>query len=291
MPNIAIVWDFDKTLTPDDSTSKVIKILGYKGGEDAFWERIKSLTSNKKTEWEHVLGSHAPAWMHSLSRLAEEQDLPLDAGFFKNVVVPAIELFPNTLEFLETLKDIENEKDFKTQNINIHHFVISAGLKDLVEQIFPDNLITKTFGCRYEVVRDKPPSVQNIPVFCMDETMKTRSLFEISKGSFCNEKKPVNKRVEKQDRWAHFSDFIYIGDGPTDIPALSLTRHHGGLGVVVYNPKMKKEDRTKHLKDMALDKRADLITPADFSLEGELFQYLKARCVQIKQKYEAENFV
>ena len=54
MPNIAIVWDFDKTLTPEDSTSKVIKIMGYEGGESAFWDNIEFLTSNKKDEWEHV---------------------------------------------------------------------------------------------------------------------------------------------------------------------------------------------------------------------------------------------
>ncbi len=291
MPNIAIIWDFDQTLTPKDSTSKLIEILGYDGGEDAFWARINKLTSSKKAQWEHVLGSHAPAWMYSLSRFAEEQDIPLDADFFKTVIAPTIELYPNVLEFLQAIKNIQKEQSFKNQNIQIHHFIVSAGLKDLVEQIFPENLITKTFGCRYEVVVDEQGRAQNIPVFCMDETMKTRSLFEISKGSFEDEKKPVNKRVERKNRWAHFSDFIYIGDGPTDIPALSLTRNYGGLGVVVYDPKSNKDKRIKRLKNMSLDKRADLITSADFSLKGDLFQYLKARCHHIRQKYEAENFI
>ena len=288
MPNIAIVWDFDKTLTPEDSTSKVIKILGFDGGEEAFWKNIEYLTSNRKSEWEHVLGSHAPAWMYSLSRLAEERERPLDADFFKKTILPTIELFPNVIEFLKALKNLEKEKEFKQQDIEIHHFIVSASLKDLVEQVFPKDLITRTFGCRYEVIREKD-KVQNIPVFCMDETMKTRSLFEISKGSFLDESKPVNKRVEKADLWAHFSDFIYIGDGPTDIPALSLTRYHGGLGIVVYNTERDDVGLKNKLKNMSLDKRADLITPANFSLNGELFQFIKSRCVQIKQRYEAEN--
>lgn len=289
MPNIALVWDFDKTLTPEDSTSKVIKILGYDGGEAAFWENIEILTSNRKSEWEHVLGSHAPAWMYSLSRLAEEQGVPLDADFFRNTILPEINLFPNVIKFLNAIKNFEKEKEFQKQNIKIHHFIVSAGLKDLVEHVFPKNLITRVFGCRYEIVRENS-KIQSIPVFCMDETMKTRSLFEISKGSFCDKDKPVNKRVEKEDRFAHFEDFIYIGDGPTDIPALSLTRYHGGMGVVVYDPSSKSKAVKEKLEGMSLDKRADLITEADYSLKGELFEFIKTRCIQIKQKYEAESF-
>jgi 2-hydroxy-3-keto-5-methylthiopentenyl-1-phosphate phosphatase len=293
MPNIAIVWDFDKTLTPDDSTSQVIKILGYEGGEDAFWKRITKLTSHKKSKWEHVLGSHAPAWMYSLSQMAEDRGVPLDADFFKSTILPSVKLFPNAIKFLKTIKAIEKNEEFKSQKIKIYHFIVSAGLKDLVEQVFPKSLIKRTFGCRYEAVREireDTERIQNIPVFCMDETMKTRSLFEISKGSFLYKNKPVNKRVQEKDRWAHFSDFIYVGDGPTDIPALSLTRYHGGIGIVVYNPKIKDTELKKKLKDMALDRRADLITAADYSLESELFHFIKARCIQIKQRYEAENF-
>src|SRR5690606_32110437 len=148
----------------------------------------------------------------------------------------------------------------------------------------PQHLISRVFGCRYAVIvpkgyEDQPESV---PVFCMDETMKTRSLFEISKGSFEDPKKPVNKRVEHSELWAPFLNFIYIGDGPTDIPALSLTRYHGGLGVVVFDPKKSEKEIQDRLKDMSLDKRADLITPADYSLGGELFEYIKTRCEQIK---------
>lgn len=293
MPNIAIVWDFDKTLTQEDSTSKVIDIILGAGSEKNFWNFIKDITGKKeKPEWEQLLGSDAPAWMYALSRIAFEKRIPLNSEFFGKFVKPHINLFPDAIKFLEKLKNIEKRADFKKLNLRIHHFVVSAGLQHLVEQVLPSKLITHVFGCRYTIIafeghEDEPES---IPVFCMDETMKTRALFEISKSSFIDHKKPVNKRVEKENRWAHFSDFIYIGDGPTDIPALSLTRYHGGLGIVVYDPRKSEKDIANRLKDMSLDKRADLITPADYSAKSELFQYIKNRCLHIKQRYEAEIF-
>lgn len=293
--NIAIVWDFDKTLAPEDSTSKAIDIIiGEEDSYKRFWGFIRNITGKKqKPEWEDLLGSDAPAWMYALSREAVQRKIPLNAEFFREFVVNEIELFPNVKEFLRSLKDLEKTKEFKQQNLEIHHFIVSAGLKHLVEQVFPEGLITYTFGCRYAVIADEEhdSEPESIPVFCMDETMKTRSLFEISKGSFSDSNKSVHKRVEKKERFAPFENFLYIGDGPTDIPSLSLTRHNGGLGVVVYNETTWNENSRKKLESMSLDKRADLITPADYSLDGELFNFIKNRCIQICQRYEAENFL
>lgn len=295
MPNIAIVWDFDGTLTPIDSTTKTVEVVTKnEAGGKLFWDYIKSLRGDtKKPKWEHVLASDAPIWMYALSRIASSKGIPLNAQFFKEFVVPQITLFPDVINFLQKVKQLEKRKDFKEVDLKVHHFIVSAGLKELVEQLFPPNLITWTFGCRYTVIAqskhmDEPESV---PVFCMDETMKTRSLFEISKGTFEDTSKGVNLKVEDANLWAPFQDIVYVGDGLTDVPSLSLTRYRGGMGVVVYDPEKKDTEVSKRLKTMRLDKRADLITKATFDEKGELFEFLVNRCVQIKQRYEAAQAV
>ena len=293
MPNIASVWDFDGTLTPDDSTTKVIEFFGQNKDGD-FWTNIKSLGGGKKLpDWEHILASDAPKWMYSLSRLAFKFKAPLNPEFFKEFILPQIKLYENVLEFLENLKNLEKTPAFHKLNLEVHHFIVSAGLKELIEQVFPESLITSTFGCRYVIVtsdenKDEPESV---PAFCMDETMKTRSIFEISKGSFADPKKQVNDRVEKKNLWAPFENMIYVGDGDTDIPALSLVRSKGGIGIAVYNPAWEKERTATRFKKMRLDKRTDLITPASFSPKSELYNYLVTRCNQIRQRYEAEIII
>ncbi len=294
MPNIAIVWDFDGTLTPDDSTTKVVEALEGKGKGSEFWGYIKSLRGDTPLpEWEHILASDAPIWMYSLARIAFRRKVPLNTEFFREFVLPNITLFPNVVPFLRTIKNMENLPEFREMNLHIHHFIVSAGLKDLIQQVFPDGLITWVFGCRYTVVVqegfENDPE-ESVPVFCMDETMKTRALFEISKGSFNDPKKHVNRRVPERNLWASFRNIIYIGDSDTDVPALALTRDRGGLGVGVFNPlKAEDENTQKKLKKLRINRRADLITPANFSEKGELFDYLKMRCIQIRQRYAAEK--
>ncbi len=231
--------------------------------------------------------------MYSLSRLAFEKKVPLNADFFKTEVLPYITLFQGVEKFLHFIKDIEKTKEFNEVNLSIHHFIVSAGLQDLISLVFAPELITRVFGCRYTVIVHEGNETlpESIPVFCMDETVKTRSLFEISKGSFNDENKPVNKYLESKELFAPFTNMIYIGDGDTDVPALSLTRSKGGVGVALYNPAYSLEKRQERLKKMQANKRADLVTAADFSLDGQLFQYLKARCIQIRQRYQAEACV
>jgi 2-hydroxy-3-keto-5-methylthiopentenyl-1-phosphate phosphatase len=293
MPNIAIVWDFDGTLTPDDSTTKVVEVLlgPDKTGND-FWITIKKLRGDHKLpKWEHILAMDAPIWMYALSRLAGKLKVPLNSEFFKEFVLPHIKLYPNAIKFLRKIKNLERTKKFKEADLKIHHFVVSAGLKDLIEQVFPKNLITSTFGCRYTVavVPDYMDEPESIPVFCMDETAKTRALFEISKGAFNNPKIEVNTRIDAKNLWVPFENIIYVGDGYTDVPALSLTRRQGGIGIAIYDPKKTEEEIKKKFRQMRTDKRADLITPADFSTKSELYEYILMRCVQIRQRYEAET--
>jgi 2-hydroxy-3-keto-5-methylthiopentenyl-1-phosphate phosphatase len=292
MPNVAIVWDFDGTLTPLDSTTEVVKILQGNESGSEFWKYVKSLRGDdKRPKWEHVLASDAPIWMYALSRIAFKQKVPLNAEFFIKFVQPRISLFENVASCFRKLKLLEETRDFSSVKLEVHHFIITAGLKDLVEHILPSDLITWVFGCRYKIVasEENESEPESVPVFCMDETMKTRSLFEISKGSFRDKNHSVNRRVPKDSLWAPFENIVYIGDGYTDVPALSLVRSQGGIGIAVYNPKKSPEEVEKGLRDMRLDKRADLITPADFSENGELFEYLTFRCKQICFRYRAEQ--
>ncbi|MGA9795983.1 MAG: HAD family hydrolase [Rhizomicrobium sp.] len=292
MPNIAIVWDFDGTLTIDDSTTSVVEVLQGKATGREFWDRIHDLRGDsKQVSWEHVLANDAPIWMYALSRLAFEKKVPLNAEFFEKFVAPIVTLRPDVLKFLRKIKLLEAKKPFKLVDLHIEHFVVSAGLVDLVDVVMPPDVVKKSFGCRYEIIAYKgnEHEPESVPVFCMDETMKTRSLFEIAKGSFLHKDQGVNRKVPEDKYWAPFRNVIYIGDGPTDVPALSLVRKNGGTGIAVYDPTASREKRDTKLKDMRLDSRADLITAADFSETGELFRYLTACCERIALRYRAEQ--
>ena len=101
------------------------------------------------------LPSDAPIWMYSLSRLASAKKIPLNKEFFKKFVVEHINLYPNVAIFLKKIKDFEKLPRFRKSGLKIHHFIfiVSAGLKELIEECFQKNLITWTFGCRYKLAR------------------------------------------------------------------------------------------------------------------------------------------
>ena len=230
--------------------------------------------------------------MYALSRIAFKKKVPLNREFFKEFVSPQIVLYDNVLTFLRKIKLLEETARYKKVGLKIYFFIVTAGLEDLVKLSFPEGLIERTFGCRYEIIAyegtvEEPESV---PVFCMDETMKTRSMFEISKGSFLFENKAVNDRVPNDSLWAPFENIVYIGDGYSDVPAFSLVRSKGGMGIAVHDPELSKGDIDKKHGKLRTDKRADLVTEAIFETSGDLFKFLSSRCEQICHRYHAAKF-
>ena len=140
MPNIAIVWDFDGTLTPYDSTTIAAEVLGAGDGKK-FWDEVHALKGDgdgdPEIEWQHILASDAPVWMYALSRVAFANKIPLNEQFFGKFVKPRIELYPNVPDFLRALKAVENEELFRSLDLHIHHFIVSAGLSPFSKGIIP----------------------------------------------------------------------------------------------------------------------------------------------------------
>ena len=113
--NIAIVWDFDGTLTPDDSTSKIVEHFLGTDARDNFWKWIKKVNgSMSKLSWERMLSSDAPTWMYVLSRIAFSERVPLTKKFFsREKIINLIESYPGVDTFLQEIKTLQNKIDSK----------------------------------------------------------------------------------------------------------------------------------------------------------------------------------
>jgi len=296
--NIAIVWDFDGTLTPHDSTSQTVKIIG--GDEAQFWHDIHVINGRTKharqfDEWERILSSDAPTWMWSLARLAHASEIILTKSYFETIAHrPEFSLFTNACTLLARMRDLEGTAKYKRHGIQIHHFVVTAGLAELIAEIlkFNQTSVSKVWGCRFRGVFEQEREVgMSVPVFCMDETMKTRAIFEIAKGIWLPDSElHVNDRVASKDLWCPFQNIIYVGDGPTDIPALSVVRDRGGSGIVVYDESKPKDLVRKRLEKMSAHTRCDCIVPARFGKEDKLYQTINRQCERIADRYRVQDF-
>ena len=61
-------------------------------------------------------------------------------------------------------------------------------------------------------------------VYTIDNTSKTRAIFEINKGIGKLDGIEVNSKIAEKNRRVHFENMIYIADGPSDIPAFSVVK-------------------------------------------------------------------
>ena len=114
--NISIVWDFDKTLTPQDSTTELIRyFLGSK--TQYFWKEVKNISGVNATAPDSISTSEAPVWMHLLLEIAIFHDtrkkMELNETLFNNLIAHKINFYPNVPKFLEQIKSLSNKKIFK----------------------------------------------------------------------------------------------------------------------------------------------------------------------------------
>jgi hypothetical protein len=100
--------------------------------------------------------------------------------------VDEIPLYEGAAAFLRKLKLLEETSLFKSTNVTVSHFIVTAGLKELVELVLPKDLITWTFGCCYKIVvaEENKGEPESVPVFCMDETMKLDPYLKYAKARF-----------------------------------------------------------------------------------------------------------
>ena len=95
--------------------------------------------------------------------------------------------------------------------------------------------------------------------YTIDNTTKTRALFEINKGIGVN----VNAMLTDEQRRVDFRNMIYIADGPSDVPAFSLVKGRGGSTFAIY-PKGN-EEAFAQVEKLREDGRIDMFGEADYS--------------------------
>jgi hypothetical protein len=71
-----------------------------------------------------------------------------------------------------------------------------------------------------------------------------------------------------EERPIPFRNFIYFGDGDTDVPSMAVTREQGGYAMAVYGPH---RQRAK-CQELLAANRIDFFAPADYRKGRELWK-------------------
>ncbi|MBP7278847.1 MAG: haloacid dehalogenase-like hydrolase [Sedimentibacter sp.] len=246
-PIVAIMYDFDKTLSPKDMQEYgFISELGMKS-ED-FWEksRVNMVTHNM----DQIL-----AYMLTILQEAEGRML-LTRNVF-NEMGRNVKLF----EGLETWFDRINLYGEKL-GLEIEHYIISSGLKEIIEGTEIANNFKEIYAAEYCYNENNIPIW---PAMAVNYTSKTQFLFRINKGVLdVTEHKGLNESTPDNKKRIPFCNMIYIGDGLTDVPCMKLVKINGGHSIAVYH-----DDRC--IADSLISQgRVDFVVSADYRENSEM---------------------
>lgn len=173
----------------------------------------------------------------------------------------AIDYFPGVQTWFARIKEYALIK-----NVIVEHYIISSGLKEMVEGSSIGKYFKKIFACSFLYNNNDVAVWPGRVVNC---TSKTQYLFRINKGiDDDTDTVKLNEYVSHEDRPVPFSRMIYIGDGTTDVPCMRLVKEQGGHSIAVYKPKARKSKATAD--KLFADHRVNFIAPAVYTAGSPL---------------------
>jgi hypothetical protein len=262
-PIVAICYDFDKTLSPKDMQEfGLIPKLNCSSKE--FWDQSNGMA--KKEGMDKIL-----AYMLTILKKAGH-DISITEKDFNNLG-KEIELFPGVDTWFDRINKIAEEA-----HVKVEHYIISAGLKEIIQGTsiarFFKGIYASTFLYEASGKAYWPRQVVNY-------TTKTQYLFRINKDCLdLSDEDSVNEYKEDEERRIPFTNFIYIGDSETDIPAMKIVKNGGGIAIGVYNPETKNMDKVMPLLKQ---KRIDFLMPADYSENSRIEQLVRTSLKKIAE--------
>jgi hypothetical protein len=265
---IAIVYDFDHTLSPhymQDHT--ILKHAGINPKE--FWDSCTNLIKEKGYDPE--LAYMKRMLEHDQIRALSNSDLQNmggDLDFFRGV--------PDCFEELNALFSPEEYEEF---GIRLEHYVVSSGLKAILDGSQIEKYVKRIFGCEF----DEEEGHISFPKRTISHTQKTQFLFRVNKG-LLDMDRDVNDHMPEEVRPIPFTNMIYVGDGPTDVPCFTLMKKNGGFAVAVYNPEDDSRGSFKKCYDLAYHAdRVHFMAPADYRPGSHLRLILEQHIKEVAQ--------
>lgn len=257
---IALCYDFDGTLSPRNMQEDTI-FKEYKIDADLFWREVSRVTKNEGYD-------KALCYLNKLIFDPRFQKKPLTekrlgALARKLCYCPGVKsYFPRIDRF------VRKEARRAGRVVLLEHYIISSGLKCILDKMSLRKHFKAIYACEYEYGKDKAPiGVKSV----VNDAMKTQCLFRISKGKL-KLHEDVNERVKKGAFRVPFSQMIYIGDGDTDIPSMTIVKKYGGHAVAVYPPGKAAKKRTLEIFRAG---RAGHVAAADYTAGSRLDRILE----------------
>ena len=254
LPVVAICYDFDKTLSPDDMQAQgFIQKVGYDVAE--FWKESNRLARG------NGMDSNL-AWMYLMITKAAGRT-PMTRESLREYG-SKVRLFPGVRHWFRRIRE------FGLKNsVIVEHYIISSGLREMIEGTPVGGEFEKIYASSFYFDGE---GVARWPAQAINYTGKTQFLFRIAKGVLDVNDPGVNDSFPPEKIRVPFRNMIYIGDSDTDIPCMKLVSTNGGHSIGVYDTLT--QDKAKVWK-MMRERRIRYFAPADYNNGSDLDALVK----------------
>lgn len=255
-PVLAVCYDFDRTLSPDDMQAQ-----GF----------IQSVGENVKEFWRQS------------NKLAKSNDMDMNLAYMLTMVKKCKGKFYMTREKLaeygagvklydgvpEWFDRIDEYGD--SRGIIVEHYIISSGLKEMIEGTKIAKKFKKIYASSFAF---DEYGVPEWPAQTINYTNKTQFLFRIEKGCLdINDHGGVNEYIPPENIRVPLRNIVYLGDSDTDIPCMKLVNSYGGHSIGVYDGAT--GDKSK-VYSLLKNNRIRYFAPADYTEGSEIDRLVKA---------------
>ena len=267
--DVALVYDFDGTLSPGNMQEfGFVQAIGK--DPKSFWQKTAELST--KNDASGIL-----CYMYLMLQEAKANGISLKRNSFRKFG-SKVELFKGVEEWFSLINQYGESK-----GINLKHYINSSGLKEMIEGTPIARRFENIYACSFLYNFD---GVAYWPAVAVDYTTKTQFLFKINKGiREISDNKRINEYVAKGDRPMPFERMIYLGDGETDVPCMSVVKEQGGHSIAVYGDRKKKTMAQRLIQE----NRVNFMCKADYSENSEIYTTVKLILDKIRADYDFQQ--
>ncbi|GAB4544873.1 MAG: HAD family hydrolase [Pleurocapsa sp.] len=259
---IAVVFDFDETLIPDDSFKillrdcqldiktferKYVDPLVERGWHKYLARTYSLIQESRKREGKDKITKEQLANLGQKLRLIEGV-----AEMFELLRQKAIEIVPN---------------------VEVEFYLISGGFIDIARNTSIAKHFTQMWGC--ELVYDENGEIEFLKQL-MSHTEKTHYLYYLSVGIDKDNEQDLMysyRDIPIEELHVPLNQVIYVGDGTSDIPCFTVINQYGGIALGIF-----KDNSTargwEHRDRVTNSQQITNLVPANYHRDSELMRSL-----------------
>ncbi len=268
LPKVALIYDFDGTLSPGNMQEfGFIQAVGKTPEE--FWRLSNEVAPGQDA-------SHILCYMKLMIDEAKASGIELKRDNFVNFG-KEIELFDGVREWFSMINEYGRRK-----GVEVEHYINSSGLLEIIEGCPIASEFKRIFACSFMYDEN---GIAVWPAVAVDYTGKTQFLFKIAKGIMSvSDTVMVNESQSEESKPVPFEHMIYMGDGETDVPCMKIVKMFGGTSIAVFPAGSERKRLTAD--KLYRQERVNFKCRADYTRGGEIWSVVTAQIDKIKADSE-----